>query len=86
MMLNKTQSLIKFQFFIFNGRSIRIKIDYIESVAHESSVICITETHLDENISNEDIFIPGYHEEILRNDRNCFGGGVLIYIYQMLLK
>ena len=43
-----------------------------------SSLICVTESHLDENILTTDIKLPGYHEPF-RNDRNCFGGGVLVY-------
>jgi hypothetical protein len=31
-----------------------------------------------ENILTTDIKLPGYHEPF-RNDRNCFGGGVLVY-------
>ena len=40
--------------------------------------ICVTVSHLDENILTSDNKLPGYHETF-RNDRNCFGGGVLAY-------
>jgi hypothetical protein len=50
----------------------------IEMLSNDSSIICVTESHLDENILTTDIKLPGYHEPF-RNDRNCFGGGVLVY-------
>jgi hypothetical protein len=37
--------------------------------------VCITESHLDDKVSTQDILISGYLEPF-RNDRNCFGGGV----------
>ena len=41
--------------FHLNARSVRHKLDYIETVALDSSVICITESHLDESVSNKDV-------------------------------
>ncbi|CAC5418707.1 unnamed protein product [Mytilus coruscus] len=32
----------------------------------------------------QDIHIDGYHQELYRNDRNCFGGGVLVYVSEIL--
>jgi alpha-acetolactate decarboxylase len=40
--------------------------------------------HLDNTVLSRDIQIQGYHEDILRKDRNCFGGGVLVYISEAL--
>jgi hypothetical protein len=34
------------------------------------------------NIVDNDIIIDGFSDQILRKDRNCFGGGVLIYTSQ----
>ena len=48
-----------------------------------SSIVCITESHLDDKVSTTDILIPGYLEPF-RNDRSSFGGGVLIYIADYL--
>ena len=42
--------------FHLNTRSMRHKLDYIESICNEADIICITETHLDLNITNDDIF------------------------------
>jgi hypothetical protein len=46
-------------------------------------IVFITESHLDDKVSTQDILISGYLEPF-RNDRNCFGGGVLIYIADYL--
>jgi hypothetical protein len=48
----------------------------VEDIASESSIICVTESHLDTNIIDNDILIDGFSDQILRKDRNCFGGGV----------
>ena len=50
----------------------------MEDIASESSIICVTESHLDTNIVDNDIIIDGFSDQILRKDRNCFGGGVLV--------
>jgi hypothetical protein len=50
----------------------------VEDIASESSIICVTESHLDTNIVDNDIIIDGFSDQILRKDRNCFGGGVLV--------
>jgi exonuclease III len=54
----------------------------VEDIASESSIICVTESHLDTNIIDNDILIDGFSDQILRKDRNCFGGGVLVYTSQ----
>ena len=41
-------------------------------------LICISESHLDNDIKDSSIELPGY--SILRNDRNRHGGGVITYI------
>jgi hypothetical protein len=56
----------------------------VEALALCSSIVCITESHLDDTVLSRDIQIQGYHEDILRKDRNCFGGGVLVYISETL--
>lgn len=69
--------------FHWNARSVRNKIEYLETICLGSSIVCITESHLDDKVSTQDILISGYLEPF-RNDRNCFGGGVLIYIADYL--
>jgi hypothetical protein len=41
-------------------------------------------SHLDDTVLSRDIQIQGYHDNILRKDRNCFGGGVLVYISETI--
>jgi hypothetical protein len=45
----------------------------VEDIATESSIICVTESHLDTNIIDNDILIDGFSDKILRKDINCFG-------------
>jgi hypothetical protein len=54
----------------------------VEDIASESSIICVTESHLDTNIVDNDIIIDGFSDQILRKDRNCFWGGVFEYTSQ----
>ncbi|CAC5398475.1 unnamed protein product [Mytilus coruscus] len=68
--------------FHLNARSVRNKISYIEDIASESSIICLTESHLDNNFSNSDIVIDGFSSDTFRKDRSCFGGGVLVHASQ----
>ena len=37
------------------------KLDYIESVGFDSSLICITESHLDDKVLDDDIKLDGYY-------------------------
>ena len=77
---NKVSDLTVFH---WNARRLRNKIEYLETICIGSNIVCITESHLDDKVSTQDILIPGYLEPF-RNDRNCFGGGVLIYIADYL--
>ena len=69
--------------FHWNARSLRNKLDYLEDISSDSHIICITETHLDINISSKDIQLSGFMEPF-RKDRTFAGGGVLIYISNLL--
>ena len=63
----------------------RHKLDYIESICNEADIICLTETHLDQNITNDGIFIEGYCKDPFRKDRNNSGGGVIVYFSNHLI-
>ena len=67
-----------------NTRSLLPKIDELRLFAHsnKSSIICISESWLDNSISNNEIEIPDYSIE--RCDRNRNGGGVCLYIRNTL--
>jgi hypothetical protein len=45
----------------------RIQISHkypVEDIASESSIICVTESHLDTNIVDNDIIIDGFSDQI----------------------
>jgi len=65
--------------FHLNVRSIRNKRSDVDCLVHEYHVISISESHLDESIPNSALVIDGFHEPVSR-DRNCFGGGVMVYV------
>ena len=48
-------------------------------------ILILSESKVDQNIPNNLITIPGYHEP-LRHDRNRHGGGVLMYIAENLVQ
>ena len=56
---------------------IRILID--EKKPH---TLCLNETKIDGSIADDDIEIEDY--ALNRKDRNCFGGGVAIYIHKSI--
>ena len=63
-----------------NVRSLYNKLDEVRSLLTESDldVLCISETWLDDTISDSEINILGYIPE--RKERNRQGGGVMMYI------
>ena len=62
-----------------NARSLLPKIDELRAVVYSDhpDIVCVVETWLSEEISNDEIFIEGY--ACFRHDRNRQGGGVCIY-------
>ena len=63
-----------------NINSLLSKIDELRAIAKKSraAVIGITESKLDESVTDGEINIDGY--ELIRSDRNRHGGGVACYI------
>ena len=68
----------------FNARSIVPRLDELKAIVESEQplVVCIVETWLSADISNEEISILGY--QLLRADRNRQGGGVLMYLAESL--
>ena len=63
-----------------NVRSLRNKIDVIDSELSHCNILCLTETHLSPNISDDVIVLSSYSKKIHRRDRRTGpGGGVIIY-------
>ena len=58
------------------------EIFHILVLERKFDIICISETWLDDSISDDDIRIPDY--ELFRRDRNHHGGGVMIYAHENL--
>ena len=69
-----------------NIQSLLSKLDELRCIAINSkaTIICITETWLDESICDPEISIPEY--DLLRNDRNRDGGGVCVCISEVTLR
>jgi hypothetical protein len=72
-----------------NARSLTAegRLDLIEQflgLEIEYDVICITETHLDNNVKSSDLKINSY-QELIRRDRNRMGGGVAVYVREGLV-
>lgn len=65
--------------FHLNIRSIRHKIQSLETFVSDFDILCFTETHLDSKVCDSDILLYGYGT-IFRRDRNSHGGGILICV------
>ena len=67
-----------------NARSLSPKISEIKILASEimPSIFGISESWLDDSITNREIEIPGF--SVIRNDRKRDGGGVCIYVHSSL--
>lgn len=82
-----TASCLKFCHWNLNSICARggIKTSLIEAYnsVHHFDVIAISESMLDQSISNEDIFIEGFSRETFRSDHpsNSKIGGGLVYIF-----
>jgi hypothetical protein len=63
-----------------NARSLINKVDQLRILAEstKASIIGVTETWLDNTISDSEISIPDF--SIVRNDRDRHGGGVCVYV------
>ena len=64
-----------------NIRSVRTKLIFLESFADDVDILCLTETHLDESVTDDQLMIENF-SELHRKDRNMFGGGIMIYVKQ----
>ena len=63
-----------FSIFNWNARSIRNKTEYLMDIADEYNILCLTETHLDNNIHTQDILLDNFSSPF-RKDRTFAGGG-----------
>ena len=64
-----------------NIRSIRNKLEFFQNIVDELDIIIVTETHLNSNVSDDDIKLESFSPNIMRRDRDgAAEGGVLIYV------
>lgn len=64
----------------YNARSLLPKLDELRVMVEDShpDVVCVTESWLCCEISNDELALPNY--QLFRRDRDRHGGGVLIYV------
>ena len=67
-----------------NIHSLRNQLDELRLFCNEykPQVLSLNETWLDENILDDELHLTGYN--IIRRDRDSFGGGVAVYIDEHL--
>jgi len=63
-----------------NIRSLRNKIEFIYDNFLDFDILCFTETHLDDRVSDESLQISEKFGSLYRKDRTNHGGGVAVYI------
>lgn len=62
--------------FHLNIRSIRNRLNSLQSLVTDFDVLCFTESHLNSSILDQNLCIDGF-KTIFRKVRNSFGGGLL---------
>ena len=69
----------------FNARSLIPKFDELCLLVetHQPDIVCIVETWLDHDISDNESYLPGF--QLYRLDRNHHGGGILMYAQHNLI-
>ena len=65
-----------------NAQSMYNKLDLITVELSKFDIITVSETWLDQSISDIDLALPSYQLPI-RLDRNRHGGGVAVYVKKM---
>ena len=67
-----------------NCRSVLPKLDHLRLLASTQNphILAVTETWLDNSISDSEVMVPGY--QLVRRDRNRHGGGIAMYIQDHL--
>ena len=69
--------------FHLNTRSIRNKTEYINYIVDDYHILCFSETHLDDSVDSASLQFQGF-DSPLRKDRSRNGGGVMIYMSNLL--
>ena len=66
-----------------NARSIRNKLELLPNLVESFQIACFTKTHLDADVSSFSLILEGF-DEPLRMDRTRNGGGILVYLSNLL--
>jgi hypothetical protein len=56
-----------------NIRSVRNKLHFLQNFADEYDILCVTESHLDVKINNDDLSLDFFSKTFIRKDRNSSG-------------
>ena len=59
------------------------KLYVVSAELFDIDIIALSETHLDNSITDDDVSLTGFHIPI-RKDKNRFGEGVALYISKSL--
>ena len=62
-----------------NIRSIRNKLEFLNNFFEEFDLLAVSESHIDKDVSDNDLKLDSFSPSIIRKDRNNYGGGVMIY-------
>jgi hypothetical protein len=62
-----------------NVRSLRNKVDLLETQQPRPDIFTITESHLDQSISNDQIELSGYCKKNYRKDNRLGSGGICVF-------
>ena len=68
-----------------NARSLRRKLDLLDSEVTDHKVITTSETWLSADIKNNEISIDGYHPPVRKDRSDDPHGGVAIYVKNSLI-
>ena len=70
--------------FLSNTRSVKGKTTELQFLTTNSDIICLTETHLDDDTIPSGSILPIENRTVFRRDRNIYGGGVMIAVCDQL--
>ncbi len=68
----------------YNARSILPKLDELRTsvLFQKPDIICIVETWLSEDVTDNELLLPDY--QVYRLDHNRHGGGIVLYVHDSL--
>ena len=69
----------------FNAQSLLPKMDRLRALvdAQRPHIVCIVETWLSSEISDNELTLEGF--QVLRLDRNRHGGGIIMFVHESLV-